>query len=534
MFTMRQPTNTERIQAIAYARVSSKEQEKEGFSIAAQQKLLRQYASEQGFDLVREFVDVETAKRAGRTGFGEMLGFFKKNAAKCRVLLVEKTDRLYRNLKDYVVLDDFDLDIHLVKEGQTLSRDSRSSEKFMHGIKVLMAKNYIDNLSEEARKGMIEKAEQGIWPSYAPLGYKNVEGVHGKKIIVPDLELAPLVKRLFILCAEGTRSIEELAKQIGNEGLNRGGSRTPMPTATAHKILRQPIYMGEFEWAGKVYKGAHEPLVPRDLWEHVQNVLDRRLAKREKKTSHGFAFSSLVSCGHCGCALVGELKKGRYVYYHCTGYKGKCPERYVREEKLEAAFTGVLRQLSLDEDVLAWITEALRASHADERRFHDEAVAKLKADHQRIQNRLDVLYEDKLDGRIDAAFFDRKAKEFRAQQNTILKSIEDHQSANQSYMEEGIRILELASRAAELFEKQSAEEKRRLLNCVLKGASWQHGNLKADFRQPFEMLAKTALSNSATDSKENRIEASKGEKEIWLPDMDSNHDSRRQRPLSYR
>lgn len=55
-------------------------------------------------------------------------GFFKKNAAKCRVLLVENTDRLYRNLKDYVVLDDFNLDIHLVKEGQTLSRDSRSSQ----------------------------------------------------------------------------------------------------------------------------------------------------------------------------------------------------------------------------------------------------------------------------------------------------------------------------------------------------------------------------------------------------------------------
>ena len=90
-----QPART----AVIYVRVSSKEQEKEGFSIAAQQKLLRQYASEQGFDLVREFVDVETAKRAGRTGFGETLGFFKKNAAKCRVLLVEKTDRLYRNLK---------------------------------------------------------------------------------------------------------------------------------------------------------------------------------------------------------------------------------------------------------------------------------------------------------------------------------------------------------------------------------------------------------------------------------------------------
>ena len=61
-----------------------------------------------------------------------------------------------------------------------LSQESRSSEKFMHGIKVLMAKNYIDNLSEEARKGMQEKAEQGIWPTRAPLGYRNITGLDGK------------------------------------------------------------------------------------------------------------------------------------------------------------------------------------------------------------------------------------------------------------------------------------------------------------------------------------------------------------------
>ena len=86
-----------------------------------------------------------------------------------RTILVEKTDRLYRNLKDWVTLDELDLEIHFVKENVVLSTDSRSSEKFMHGIKVLMAKNYIDNLSEETRKGMTEKAEQGIWPSYTSL-----------------------------------------------------------------------------------------------------------------------------------------------------------------------------------------------------------------------------------------------------------------------------------------------------------------------------------------------------------------------------
>jgi len=170
-------------QAVVYARVSSKEQEKEGFSIPAQLKLLRDYALSDGIRVVEEYVDVETAKQAGRSSFGEMVDYLHKHP-EARIILVEKTDRLYRNLKDWVTLDELDLEIHFAKENVVLSADSRSSEKFMHGIKVLMAKNYIDNLSEEIRKGMTEKAEQGTWPSYAPFGYRNVVDENGKKIPV--------------------------------------------------------------------------------------------------------------------------------------------------------------------------------------------------------------------------------------------------------------------------------------------------------------------------------------------------------------
>src|ERR1700730_1923154 len=184
-----------RKQAVVYARVSSKEQEKEGFSIPAQLKLLKEYAAAQGFAVANEYVDVETAKQTGRTSFGEMVAYLKAHPS-IRVMLVEKTDRLYRNLKDWVTMDDLDVEMHFPKEGVVLSRESRSSEKFMHGIKVLMAKNYIDNLSEEARKGMVEKAEQGIWPTVAPLGYRNVVGADGKKLIEPHDETAPLIARL--------------------------------------------------------------------------------------------------------------------------------------------------------------------------------------------------------------------------------------------------------------------------------------------------------------------------------------------------
>src|SRR5258708_39293040 len=101
---------------VLYVRVSSKDQEAEGFSIPAQVRLLREYAASKGFVVLEVFVDVETAKASGRTHFSEMLAFLKKHQASCRTILVEKTDRLYRNLKDWVTLDELDVEIHFVKE----------------------------------------------------------------------------------------------------------------------------------------------------------------------------------------------------------------------------------------------------------------------------------------------------------------------------------------------------------------------------------------------------------------------------------
>jgi hypothetical protein len=68
-----------------------------------------------------------------------------------RVVLVEKTDRLYRNLKDWVTVDELDVQMHLVKEGVVLSHESKSSEKFVHGIKVLIA----NHLTEIRAAGLL-------------------------------------------------------------------------------------------------------------------------------------------------------------------------------------------------------------------------------------------------------------------------------------------------------------------------------------------------------------------------------------------
>jgi site-specific DNA recombinase len=202
-------------QAVLYARVSSKDQEREGYSIPAQLKLLREYARTHDFELVREFVDVETAKITGRKQFGEMVRFFRENP-NCRVAIVEKTDRLYRNFRDCVALEDLEVEIHLPKEGQVISKDAKSQAKLVHGIQVVIARNYIENLREEVRKGMREKAEQGIYPSRPPLGYTNNKLEHTIEV---DPKKAPIARRMFDLYASGQHSLAPRRRPPGSAGV---------------------------------------------------------------------------------------------------------------------------------------------------------------------------------------------------------------------------------------------------------------------------------------------------------------------------
>src|ERR1051326_9314764 len=351
-------------QVVLYARVSSQDQEKEGFSIAAQLRLLREYAASNGYVIAQEFTDVETAKESGRTHFGQMLAYLRKHGRVCRTILVEKTDRLYRNIKDYGTVDELDVEIHLVKENEIISRDSKSSEQFVHGIKVLMARNYSLNLGEETIKGMTEKARAGMYPSYAPVGYRNVDGPNGKRIITPDFVDAAVVKELYDRFDARRYSLRDLVKDLNSEGVKLRGRS--LQSSLVHRILRNRLYTGDFDWDGTTYAGTHEPLVTRECWQRVQQLLNARAENRTRKVKHDFAYTGLVHCGHCGCLLVGELKKGKYVYYHCTGNRGKCMEPYTRQEVLTREFGNVLQELVIPQAILEWLGDAVLTSDQTE------------------------------------------------------------------------------------------------------------------------------------------------------------------------
>jgi site-specific DNA recombinase len=497
--------------AVVYARVSSKDQEREGFSIPAQQRLLREYAEANGMVIAEEFLDVETARRTGRDGFGQMLAYLKKHEKSCQTILVEKTDRLYRNLKDWSTLDELGMTIHFVKENVVISPDAKSADQFLHGIKVLMARNYSLNLSEETIKGMVEKARAGIFPSNAPVGYKNVEGPAGKRIIIPDPMTAPTIMRLFDLFATGKFSVKTLAQYARAEGINLHGRR--MPTSELHLILRRRLYMGDFDWNGVTYQGTHEPLLTRETWERTQTYLDHRSytgahAKRD------FTFSGIVQCGHCGCLLVGERKKERYTYYHCTGNRGKCNEPYTPEATMTAQFTGVLRELIIPADIISWLQHEVVTNDQHQHTARQATIKRHEDEIKRIEARIETMYLDKLDEKITTAFYDQKTKEWRKQQERLRHTIAELRLTATEPLDQAVNLLDLTSRACDTFNDQPQEEQRRLLTTVLERATWKEGTLDVTLLEPFQTLRH---SNSVTTTKTNGNGTAGRDIEIWLP-----------------
>jgi hypothetical protein len=102
-----------------------------------------------------------------------------------------------------------------------------------------------------------------------------------------------------------------------------------------------------FAWKGRTYQGDHEPLVSMELFERTQAVF-RKDGKPLHKPEQQFAYGGVLKCARCGCAITPERKKGKYVYYHCTRFRGGCDKPAIREKKLEGPLGGVVRGIVLD------------------------------------------------------------------------------------------------------------------------------------------------------------------------------------------
>ena len=345
------------MKSILFCRVSSKEQEAEGYSLPSQEKFLKDYALKKDFEIVKVFSISESASgRYQRKVFNEMMEYVRRH--KITIILCEKVDRLTRNLKDAVAINDWieedpERQIHFVKTNLVIHKNSSSDEKFRWDIEVVLAKKYITNLSEEVKKGQKEKLAQGWLPVKPPLGYKSTGG-KGRITHIVDEVKAPFIIKMYELYSTGNYSLEALAKVMKGEGL-RGNKDQPVSKTTMHRLLSNPFYYSKNEWRGKLYDGKQDPLITKELFDKVQEQLTRNPMNRETRE---FAFTRLMVCGTCGsgisaCEKYKKLKNGtvsKYIYYGCTKSKNlHCDNGYIREEDLIKQLVEIIDQIDVNE-----------------------------------------------------------------------------------------------------------------------------------------------------------------------------------------
>ncbi len=491
--------NKDMEKAVIYARVSSREQEETGYSLPAQEKLLSDYAARKEYDIVKVFSISESASGAKqRQVFYEMIRYLEKNHI--GNLLCEKVDRLTRNMKDAVAVNDWleaelGRKVHFVKQNLVIHKEAKSDEKFRWDIEIVLAKKYISNLSEEVKKGQKEKVSQGWLPTKPPLGYMTI-GDRGHKIHVIDDVKAPFIKQMFELYSTGNYSVVNLSAMMHKEGLrNRAGKK--VGKSRMYDMLRDPFYYGDLRWKGEVASGKHEGLVSRELFDRVQLLL-RRSLNQPTFSKHVAIFKGKMTCGGCGGTVTWETHKGHW-YGRCNGYMRKgmterCKQRsvFVRQDKVEEALFPMLVSVApKNKRVLDILGEALKESHADEIARYKAKLSELTATNDRTQRRLEALYEDKLDGKISGETYERIFKRYTDEKDEAAKELVRLNKGNEKYYEAGYAIHELASKAMEIYQSPEAttEDRRLLLSYAFSNISLEGLEVKPVYSLAFDFLA---------------------------------------------
>ena len=489
-------------------RVSSKEQEETGYSLPAQEELLTKYALKRDLNVCKVFSISESASgQKQRAIFDEMMSYIRQNNVK--VLIVEKVDRLTRNFKDMVMIDewlekDAERQVHLVKDSLIMHKNSRSQENLNWGIRVLFAKNQIDNLSEEVKKGQAQKLKDGWLPTEPPSGYIS-SGDKGRKIYLIDKQTAPLVREMFQLYGSGMYSLKKLTETMKEKGL-RNKNDNPHQRSRIHTLLSNPFYIGKNRWNGLEYQGKQELFIDGDLFNKVQLILKSKTTPKYRK--HVYLFSGFIHCRECSGTITWELQKGT-AYGHCNHYRNCSQKLWPKEYEIESQIQTILDKLAIkNRRIVDWVRKALKEYHKDHIEASTVSHEALSGEIERIERRMDNLYEDKLDERITQDFYDRKFKQYSDELEKTKNQLDVQTDDNKQYYQLGLNFYEISQKGGGIYKKAKKEQKRSLIKLVFKELWLDEGVLTYRYNKAFEILSGIAveLNSSKVAQKAKRTE----------------------------
>jgi len=468
-----------------YARKSTDDEDRQILSIESQLNELREYAKKENLLVVEEFIETKTAKKPGRPIFDFMLKQIESGI--CDGILAWHPDRLCRNSVDggkIIYLVDIAKIIDL--RFPTFRFDNSAQGKFMLSIAFGQSKYYIDNLSENIKRGIREKLRRGIWPSWAPLGYLNN---YKERNIYPDPEKAPFIRKIFELYSSGDYNLASMTEEVKRWGL-KGNLGKPVCKSQLARLLKNPIYYGVFKFKGELYEGSHPPLISKKLFDKVQHILNNRL-RNHKPAEPKYAFTGLIRCEYCGCAITAEIQKG-HIYYHCTKKKLPCPsKKFLREEALLSQINKAIEKVHIDDEVKDKMFNRLDELFQEESKasfsLSQEVKDKIKQFDAKIERLIDIFIERQI---TQEEYTKRKARLLNEKKD-LEERLREIEKNSGGWLEPSKNFITTCNKASSVAWQEILSPKKDFLkicgsNLVLKDAT-----LCVTYKKPFEFVAES-------------------------------------------
>ena len=462
---------------VMYARKSTDEADRQVQSIRDQIKELREYAEKEKLEVVAVFQESRTAKEVGRPIFNDMLARIHNGEA--QGIIAWHPDRLARNSVDGGQI------IHAIDRGTlttlrfpTFWFEPTPQGKFMLSVAFGQSKYYVDNLSENVKRGLRNKARRGIYPSYAPIGYLNNRQ---NNTIVRDPVRFSKAKEMFEKFATGEYSLESI------RDIAPLSSRGKKPSKQqAKRILTNTFYYGIFTYAGETHQGTHEPLITKKLFDEVQGILQENSRPRKLlKTPH--PYRGLLQCAHCDCSITSSVQKG-HIYYHCTRKRGNCGSKYVREEIIDKNITKALQKVSLSSSLVNTITTQAKYIATQESKEEDTLAQKSKSLLNTYETKLDRLLDMSLNDEITLEEYQHKKHHLLNEKTKIKEKLAFLRRGGNEWLELLLCFLNQAESIPKVALSTNLSEKAKLFREVGLNRKLQQFSVQYEPRNAWRVL----------------------------------------------
>jgi site-specific DNA recombinase len=398
--------------------------------------------------------------------------------------------RTFKNLAK-----DGKIELHFPSDGLYVFKNSPATDWFRLDMGMALGGYYSSAISDNVKRKIQQKLHDGEYPGKACIGYMNIKWEVDKKEfkdIVPDPERAPYIVKAFELRLAGN-SFRTIAKILKEDGLRSNTSlKKPVGQSQIETMVKNPFYYGVMRYDGNKYPHKYKPIITKELFDLVQKVNDERNTNDHSKTDtkQTFTFSGILKCATCGCSISSYYKKG-HVYMRCTKAKQDvhCEQPHVSEAELLPQVNHLLDKLAVSQSDVQKILKILEDQRNNVVMFYDNAIKQKQAQHKKLQDKIEILYDDRIDGRITVAEYDIYVARAKEDMSKLDDELVELSKGNTTFLVTAEYLLELASKARTLFESSQPAQKNKILRALLANLKLNEKRLQLNLLQPLSALS---------------------------------------------